>query len=111
MTEATYQEKVEAGIAKATEATPPSVKDEADRILRHVLTTNRKAHSGMFWAYVNDHEPQLYEVLRRRSYMVNGRWRHAAKRGWCRQTMERMPTWLASAHQMNTVWESLIYKP
>jgi hypothetical protein len=54
MTEATYQEKVEAGIAKATEATPTSVKDEADRILRHVLTTNRKAHSGMFWAYVND---------------------------------------------------------
>jgi hypothetical protein len=111
MTDAAYLERVERGIAKATDAAPPTVKDEADRILRHLLTTNRKAHSGMFWAYVNDHEPQLYEVLRRRSYMVNGRWKEAAKHKLCRQTTERMPTWLASAHQKNTVWESLIYKP
>lgn len=108
--EASYQDRVEHGITKANGAAPERLKDEADRILRHLLKTNRRAHSGMFWAYVHDHEPELYQELRRHSYMVNSRWHRAARLKLCRQTNERMRTWLASAHQKNTVWESLIYR-
>ena len=111
MTDAAYLERVDRGIAKANGAAPDELKAAADRILRHVLATNRFAHSGLFWAYVNDHEPELYGVLRRHAYMVNGRWHRSARLKLCRQTTERMPTWLASAHQKNAVWESLIYKP
>jgi hypothetical protein len=111
MSDAAYLERVERGIAKATDAAPLTVKEDADRILRHVLATNRYAHSGLFWAHVYDHEPELYAVLRRHAYMVNGRWQRAAKLNLCRQTPDRVPTFLASAHQKNTVWESLIYKP
>ena len=110
MADATYLERVDRGIAKANGAAPEDLKAAADRILREVLLANRRAHSGLFWAHVYDHEPELYEVLRRHSYMVNGRWNQAARQGFCRRTSERHPTWLASAHQMNTVWESLIYR-
>jgi hypothetical protein len=110
MTDATYLDRVNRGIAKANGAAPDKLKADADRILRHVLTMHRQAHSGLFWQYVNDYEPELYGLLRRHSYMVNGRWKVAAKEGLCRQTADRHPTWLASAHQKNTVWESLIYQ-
>jgi hypothetical protein len=110
MTDATYLDRVNRGIAKANGAAPDKLKADADRILRHVLTMHRQAHSGLFWQYVNDYEPELYGLLRRHSYMVNGRWKLAAKEGLCRQTADRHPTWLVSAHQKNTVWESLIYQ-
>lgn len=102
--------RIEGGIARATGASPLWLRECADNMIRALLLAQRQTHSGEFWQLARSHEA-VYTLLRRHAYMVNGRWYQAQRSGWCRKSLSRVPTALRSAHQLNVLWDSLIWRP